>query len=114
MTDEILLNTLQTIAARATGLPPATSALSPRGPQAYSAALIQAHLRAYADWVEAEFPAGRAAATACLGLIEHRRNVVDELSAANPALCFCKADPRFANVIQRPDGRLGLIDWEDS
>ena len=31
-----------------------------------------------------------------------------------PPLCFCRADARFANVIQRPDGRLGLVDWEDS
>jgi len=77
-------------------------------------ARMQAHLKAYADWVEAQFPGGRAAATACLGLLATRRGVVDELIAAEPELCFCKADPRFANVIQRPDGRLGLIDWEDS
>ena len=77
-------------------------------------ARIQSHLQAYADWVVAEFPAGRAAAAACLGLVDARRDVVDELMAAKPVLCFCKADPRFANVIQRPDGRLGLIDWEDS
>src|SRR2546425_7507417 len=61
-------------------------------PLAHSAARIQAHLQAYADWVEAEFPAGRAVAAACLGLIERRREVMDELSAAQPALCFCKAD----------------------
>jgi len=29
-------------------------------------------------------------------------------------LCFCRSDARFANVIARPDGRLGLVDWEDS
>lgn len=29
-------------------------------------------------------------------------------------LCFCRSDPRFANVIARPDGRLGMVDWEDS
>jgi thiamine kinase-like enzyme len=27
---------------------------------------------------------------------------------------FCRADPRFANVITRPDGRLAMVDWEDS
>jgi hypothetical protein len=31
-----------------------------------------------------------------------------------PVLCFCRSDTRFANVIERPDGRLGWIDWEDS
>jgi thiamine kinase-like enzyme len=29
-------------------------------------------------------------------------------------LVFCRSDPRCANVIARPDGRLGLGDWEDS
>lgn len=29
-------------------------------------------------------------------------------------LCFCRSDPPFANVIARPDGRVGLVDWEDS
>jgi len=28
--------------------------------------------------------------------------------------CFCRSDARFANVIARPDGRVGLVDWEDS
>src|SRR5712691_10851101 len=32
---------------------------------------------------------------------------------ADSPLCFCRSDPRFANVIARPDGRLGLVDWED-
>ena len=29
-------------------------------------------------------------------------------------LRFSRSDPRFANVISRPDGRLGMVDWEDS
>ena len=49
----------------------------------------------------------------CLGLVKRRRAVVDELAQGQPVLCFCRADPRFANVIERPDGRIGLIDWED-
>jgi thiamine kinase-like enzyme len=36
------------------------------------------------------------------------------LDSLNPALCLCRSDARFANVIARPDGRLGLVDWEDS
>lgn len=43
-----------------------------------------------------------------------RRPALAELDDIRPPLCFCRADPRFANVIQRPDGRLGLVDWEDS
>jgi thiamine kinase-like enzyme len=29
-------------------------------------------------------------------------------------LRFCQTDSRFANVIARPDGRIGLVDWEAS
>ena len=29
-------------------------------------------------------------------------------------VCFCRSDARFANVIARPDGRVELVDWEDS
>jgi hypothetical protein len=31
-----------------------------------------------------------------------------------PRRCLCRSDARFANVIDRPDGRIGLVDWEDS
>jgi aminoglycoside phosphotransferase (APT) family kinase protein len=27
---------------------------------------------------------------------------------------MCRGDARFANFIRRPDGRVGLVDWEDS
>lgn len=70
--------------------------------------------RRYADWVESTFPPGRTAASLCREVMEQGLEVVLELDAATPLLCFCRADPRFANVIRRPDGRLGLIDWEDS
>lgn len=75
---------------------------------------FQAHFQAYSNWVEAEYAPGKPAAEMCLALIERRREVLDELAQAQPVLCLCRADPRFANVIQRPDGRIGLIDWEDS
>lgn len=45
---------------------------------------------------------------------EKRFGILDELFGINPEMCFSRADPRFANVIGRPDGRLGMIDWEDS
>ena len=68
----------------------------------------------YAAWTETAYAAGRQAADLCLGLLERHRVVVRELTDSDPPLCFCRSDPRFANVIQRPDGRLGLVDWEDS
>jgi hypothetical protein len=82
-------------------------------PLAQSAALISARLRAYAEWVATEFTPGRRAAELCLALLDRRADLATALDGADPVVCFCRADPRFANVIQRPDGRLGLIDWED-
>ena len=63
---------------------------------------------------KAIFRQGRAAAHLCLEVMEQRMDVLKELVSQQPPLCFCRSDPRFANVIRRPDGRLGLIDWEDS
>ena len=35
------------------------------------------------------------------------------MATNTPPLCFCRSDPRFANVIARSDGGIGLVDWED-
>lgn len=67
----------------------------------------------YAAWAEAHFAPGVRAAELCLAALRARQDVVEELQAAAPLLCFCRADARFANVIARPDGRVGLVDWED-
>jgi hypothetical protein len=77
-------------------------------------ASFHADLKDYADWVESAFPAGRRAVDLCFTVLESRHSAIRELSDQDPILCFCRADPRFANVIRRPDGRLGLVDWEDS
>jgi hypothetical protein len=69
---------------------------------------------AYSDWVAQSFPTGRPAAEQCLTLVEQSRAVVRRLDTCQPVLCFCRADPRFANVIGRTDGRIGFVDWEDS
>lgn len=79
-----------------------------------TAARLLGLLQAYAAWAEAEFPPGLRAVELCFTLLESRRAVTRELTTCDPPLCFCRADPRFANVIRRPDGRLGLVDWEDS
>jgi aminoglycoside phosphotransferase (APT) family kinase protein len=79
---------------------------------------VEARLRgmfqAYAAWADDAFPLGLRAVERCLSLLEERSAVTAELASYDPPLCFCRADPRFANVIRRPDGRLGLVDWEDS
>lgn len=69
--------------------------------------------REYAAWAEVHFAPGVRAAGLCLSALRARREVVEDLQAAAPLLCFCRADARFANVIARPDGRVGLVDWED-
>jgi thiamine kinase-like enzyme len=68
----------------------------------------------YREWTTVEFSPGNRAADLCLELLANHRAIFRELGDYELALCFCRADPRFANVIQRPDGRLGLVDWEDS
>jgi aminoglycoside phosphotransferase (APT) family kinase protein len=83
-------------------------------PLAAAAAEIAASLATYAAWTEAAFPAGRHAAALATGLLRRRQAVIDDLAVRAAALRFCRSDQRFANVIARADGRLGLVDWEDS
>jgi hypothetical protein len=47
-------------------------------------------------------------------VLARHQAAADALERLPPRLCFCRSDARFANVIARPDGRLGLVDWEDS
>lgn len=71
---------------------------------------------AFRAWTEEAFPAGTAAALRSLDVLDRRWPEVRELdacSAQGMRLSFGPADTRFANVIRRPDGRLGLVDWED-
>jgi hypothetical protein len=72
--------------------------------------------QAYRDWTEAAFPAGTEAARRCLDVLHRRRTEVRELDAClarGLRRSFGPADTRFANVIRRTDGRIGLVDWED-
>jgi aminoglycoside phosphotransferase (APT) family kinase protein len=78
------------------------------------AARFRTRFQAYAAWVDSEWPAGQPAAGLCQVALETCLTAINELADCDPVLCFCHGDPRFANVIQRPDGRLGLVDWEDS
>ncbi|MGH2543600.1 MAG: phosphotransferase [Ardenticatenaceae bacterium] len=76
-------------------------------------ASFSACLQVYGDWVEFNFPRGNRIVELCLDLLDGCGAVAEELDDYDPSLCFCRSDPRFANVIARPDGRLGLVDWED-
>jgi len=38
---------------------------------------------------------------------------LEGLGTLDPPRYFCRSDARFANVIAGPDGRIGLVDWED-
>lgn len=77
-------------------------------------ARFQSAFQAYADWAKREFPNGLQGVEMCFRLLEPFRTATQRLAAYDFPLCFCRADTRFTNVIQRPDGRLGMIDWEDS
>jgi hypothetical protein len=68
----------------------------------------------YFDWVESNYEGSKMAAELCQSLIEDRLEVAAGLSNFEVPFCFCRADPRFANVIARPSGTLGMVDWEDS
>ena len=68
----------------------------------------------YAAWCTAHFPPGKRISKECHELLAQAESIFQELSTYAPQLCFYRADPRFANVITRPDGRLTYIDWEDS
>ncbi len=71
-------------------------------------------VRDYLEWTASSFKPGVLAAELCLKVLESRRGAAQELAERPKVLCLCRGDPRFANIIQRPDGRLGLVDWEDS
>lgn len=70
-------------------------------------------IETYCDWARHAFPPGVPAAELGLVTVRRRAEVVDTLEALPAPRCFCRADARFANVIARPGGRLGMVDWED-
>ncbi len=75
---------------------------------------LSARVQDYIAWTRAPSHAGRDAADLCAVILERCGVAARDLMDHTPPLRFCRADTRFANVIQRPDGRLGLVDWEDS
>ena len=75
---------------------------------------FNARFQIYAQWAADHFPAGLGAVEIWRGFLERCLEVNLRINAMDRMEVFCRADPRFANVIQRPDGRLGMVDWEDS
>ncbi|MGB3714634.1 MAG: phosphotransferase [Candidatus Promineifilaceae bacterium] len=75
---------------------------------------IKRQFQKYFDWAESHYEKAKTAVTLCKTLCADRMEIVADLSKYEVPLCFCRADPRFANVIARPDGSLGMVDWEDS
>ena len=76
---------------------------------------LRAPLEAYALWADRGAPRQREAARLCLKALDRSLAAASGLMRIDtPPLCFCRSDARFANVIARSHGRLGLVDWEDS
>jgi len=77
-------------------------------------AMFRAQFESYVEWAQVRFRPALQAAELCLNLVERCRDTVRELQACEVPLCFCRSDPRFADVIRRPGGCLAMVDWEDS
>lgn len=77
-------------------------------------AIFHGHISRYETWAANNFAPGLAGAERCRALLARLPAIFDTFrQLPPPPLLFCRSDPRFANVIQRPDGRLALVDWED-
>jgi aminoglycoside phosphotransferase (APT) family kinase protein len=79
-----------------------------------TAARWQRDFEAYAAWAEVKYPAALPAARLCQQALAMHQDMVQALAEARPRLTFGRGDSRFANIIARPGGRLGIVDWEDS
>jgi len=77
-------------------------------------ARLRAPVRAYVAWTDGRGTPFREAARLCLEALERSLIAAARLIPSVTPVCFCRSDARFANVIARPNGRLGLVDWEDS
>ncbi len=76
--------------------------------------MFHSYLQNYEVWATDHFQPGLASVPHCWALLARLPTILDSFAQLpDPRLFFCRSDPRFANVIQRPDGRLALVDWED-
>lgn len=84
------------------------------GSPGQAAAGWRRNFQAYAAWAEACFPVALPAARLCRQALAKHDDTIQALAEARPRLAFGRSDSRFANIIARPGGRSGLVDWEDS
>ena len=68
----------------------------------------------YLEWAEQNHPQGIPHVNQILPLYETHQPIFEQMTDANPTFLYSRSDPRFANIIARPDGRIGFVDWEDS
>jgi hypothetical protein len=77
-------------------------------------AMFHNYLNRYEAWAALNYQQGLVSSAHCWPLLDRLPTILDSFAQLpEPTLLFCRADPRFANVIQRPDGRIALVDWED-
>jgi hypothetical protein len=75
---------------------------------------LRAPIERYVGWAASRGAARREASDVAAAVLERGLGVGLPLIPDAAPLSFCRSDPRFANVIARPDGRVGLVDWEDA
>jgi hypothetical protein len=73
-------------------------------------ARVRAPVQSYAVWADRTAPQFRHAAGLCLEALDRSLAAARRFIPSQTPLCFCRSDARFANVIARTDGRLGLVD----
>jgi hypothetical protein len=89
-------------------------AIGQAAPWSVVEARLRAPIDAFAEWSYHRSPPARDAARLCVEALDRSLAAAARLIPLDVPVCFCRSDPRFANVIARPDSRLGLVDWEDS
>lgn len=70
--------------------------------------------KTYLDWAENNVPQAVPYAHLAFAYYQSHQHIVQNLKDAQPTLLFSRSDPRFANIIARPNGTIGFVDWEDS
>lgn len=70
-------------------------------------------LQRYANWARDRSPYCRPTAEALNEVGRRVEATAAELRGLPVREVYCRSDARFSNVIARPDGRLGMVDWED-
>lgn len=70
--------------------------------------------KTYIDWAESNLLQAIPYVQEALNYYQSHQTIFQNLKDARPTLLFSRSDPRFANIIARPNGKIGFVDWEDS